>query len=78
MQCETETQGQKEERREREGGPGDRISTDTPSCPYEVLGLDLACAHVAILCGLLDVLDQFLLLVLEFHPLPVEFSLGLF
>ena len=47
-----------------------------PSCPDQVFRLDLACAHLAILGALLDVLDKFLLLVLELHALAVELALG--
>lgn len=44
----------------------------------EVLGLDLAGPNLAILCALLDIGDQFLLLVFKFDALAVEFSLRLF
>jgi hypothetical protein len=46
-----------------------------PSRPHEVLGLDLAGFHLAIFGALLNVLHQFLLLVLQFRPFAVQFAL---
>lgn len=46
-----------------------------PSCPNQVLCLDLTGADLSILGTLLNVLHQFLLLILQFDPLPVQFPL---
>lgn len=46
----------------RESSP--RIPDDAPSCPDQVLCLDFAGTDLAILGALLDVLNEFLFLVL--------------
>lgn len=52
--------------------------SDVPSCSYQIFGLDLACAYLTVFGTLLDVLDQFLFLILELDPLSVKFPLRLF
>jgi hypothetical protein len=44
----------------------------------EIFGLDFACSNLAIFGALFDVLDQLLLLVLEFGPLAVQLALRFF
>lgn len=50
-------------------------NTPVPSRPHQVLGLDFARSDLTILCALLDVLHEFLFLVLQLDALPVQFSL---
>lgn len=52
-----------------------RYLRNAPSRPDEVLGLDFASSDLTILGAFLDFLYQFLLLVLEFDALSVQFSL---
>jgi hypothetical protein len=47
------------------------------ACANEVLCHDLARVELAILCGLFDVGDEFLLACLELCALAIEFALGL-
>lgn len=42
-----------------------------PSRPNQILGLDLASSNLAILSALLDILNQFLLLVLQLGAFSV-------
>lgn len=49
--------------------------TTPPSCPHQILGLDLAGPDLAILGALLDILYELLLLVLELHALSVQLAL---
>lgn len=53
-------------------------AVDAPPGPDQVLCLDLDGSHLTVLGILLDVLDQFLLLVLELGTLTIELSLRLF
>ena len=51
---------------------------NAPPRSNQILRLDLASPHLPILGALLDVLDEFLLLVLELYPFAVELALGFF
>lgn len=46
-----------------------------PPCANQVFGLDLAGPHLAVLGALLDILHQFLLLVLQLHSFAVQLAL---
>lgn len=46
------------------------------SCPYEILRLDLACPHLAILGRALDIRDEFLFLLFELYAFSVELTLS--
>lgn len=50
---------------------------DVPPRSHEILGLDLAGAHLSVLGARLDLLDEGLLLLLELHACLVEFANGL-
>lgn len=45
-----------------------------PSCPYKVLGLDLAGTHLPLLRALSNLCDECFLLLLQLDALLVEFS----
>lgn len=45
-----------------------------PSCPYKVLGLDLASTHLPLLRALANLCDECLFLLLQLDALLVEFS----
>ena len=49
-----------------------------PSRSDQVFCLDLAGAHLPVLCALFYILDELLFLVFELYPLTVELSLCLF
>ena len=49
-----------------------------PPRAHEIFGLDFDGAHLAVLGVFLDVLYQFLFLVLELRPFAVQFALCLF
>jgi len=53
-----------------------RTAGSVPSRPHQILSLYLARAHLPVLGALLDVRDEFLLLVFELGAFAVEFSLG--
>lgn len=51
---------------------GERMAVgQVPSRPNQILGLDLASSNLAILSALLDILNQFLLLVLQLGAFSV-------
>lgn len=55
--------------------PGNRApGRNTPSRANQILGLDLASAHLALLRALADLGDERLLLFLELNPLLVQLS----
>ena len=47
---------------------------DVSSCPHQILGLDFAGAHLALLGALADLGDECLFLLFELNALLVEFS----
>jgi len=49
---------------------------DVSASADEIFGLYLACAHLALLCALLDLTDQRLFLLLKLHALLVKLSNG--